>query len=178
MTDLARVLAEGNVRLEPFADAHVEGLRAACALDREIWQIYPFNMVGDDFDRQLRTLAAFANWVRFAAIDTDTDRVVGMTSYIDPDKWGVTEIGATYLSPDMRGTGFNGTMKRLMIDNAFAHGFRRIEFRIDTRNTRSMAAVEKLGARHEGTLRQNRITWTGYVRDTAIYGLMREEWAG
>ena len=39
-----------------------------------------------------------------------------------------------------------------------------------------MAAVLKLGATHEGTLRKNRITWTGYVRDTAVFGLLREEW--
>lgn len=48
----------------------------------------------------------------------------------------------------------------------------------DTRNTRSMAAVIKLGAVHEGTLRRNRVTWTDYVRDTAVFGLLREDWAG
>jgi RimJ/RimL family protein N-acetyltransferase len=69
-------------------------------------------------------------------------------------------------------------MKKLMIDHAFACGFTRIEFRVDTRNKRSMAAVLKLGAKHEGTLRRNRITWTGYVRDTAVFGLLEEEWHG
>jgi len=63
-----------------------------------------------------------------------------------------------------------------MIDRAFACGFTRIEIRVDTRNSRSMAAVLKLGATHEGTLRRNRITWTGYVRDTAIFGLLKDEW--
>jgi RimJ/RimL family protein N-acetyltransferase len=53
-----------------------------------------------------------------------------------------------------------------------------VEFRVDTRNTRSMAAVLKLGATQEGVLRKNRITWTGYERDTAVFGLLREEWRG
>jgi len=62
------------------------------------------------------------------------------------------------------------------IDHAFASGFDRIEFTVDARNKRSCAAVLKLGATHEGTLRRNRITWTGYVRDTCVFGLLREEW--
>ena len=101
-----------------------------------------------------------------------------MTNYINPDASGVVEIGGTYISPSVRGTGFNRQMKTLMIEHAFAEGFTRIEFRVDTRNIRSMAAVSKLGAAHEGTLRRNRVTWTGYVRDTAIFGLLRDDWAG
>ncbi|HZV19755.1 MAG TPA: GNAT family protein [Sphingobium sp.] len=67
-------------------------------------------------------------------------------------------------------------MKRLMVAHAFACGLRRIEFRIDTRNARSQAAVRKLGAVYEGTLRAERITWTGHVRDTALFALLREDW--
>ena len=101
-----------------------------------------------------------------------------MTNFINPDAFGVVEIGGTYISPSVRGTGFNRGMKKLLVEHAFANGFTRIEFRVDTRNTRSMAAVAKLGAAREGTLRRNRVTWTGYVRDTAIFGLLRDEWAG
>jgi RimJ/RimL family protein N-acetyltransferase len=104
-------------------------------------------------------------------------RVVGTSNYIDCDKTqGVLEIGGTLLDPDVRGTGYNGTLKHLMIERAFASGYTRVEFRVDTRNTRSMAAVAKLGAVHEGTLRRNKTTWTGYRRDTAIYGLLKDEW--
>jgi RimJ/RimL family protein N-acetyltransferase len=69
-------------------------------------------------------------------------------------------------------------MKTLLLDHAFDCGYRKVEFRVDTRNTRSMAAVLKLGATQEGVLRKNRITWTGYERDTAVFGLLREEWRG
>jgi RimJ/RimL family protein N-acetyltransferase len=105
--------------------------------------------------------------------------VVGLTCYIAPDPANhALEIGSTYIQPSVRATGLNGVMKRLMIGHAFACGFTRIELRVDTRNRRSMAAVRKLGAVHEGTLRKNRVTWTGYVRDTAIFGLLREDWTG
>ncbi len=69
-------------------------------------------------------------------------------------------------------------MKTLMIEHAFDCGFRRIEFRVDARNARSQAAVLKLGARHEGLLRAERIIWTGHVRDTALFGLLRADWEG
>jgi RimJ/RimL family protein N-acetyltransferase len=65
-----------------------------------------------------------------------------------------------------------------MLERAYAAGYRRVEFKVDTRNRRSMAAVEKLGAVREGTLRQNLLTWTGYRRDTAVYSILREEWEG
>lgn len=175
---LARPLSDGDIRLELRTEAHREGLRAACAADTDIWEIYPMSMLGEHFDTAFDAMASFhatKNWVNYAVLDGE--RVVGMTNYINPDPINhVLEIGGTYIAPEVRGGPFNRTMKQLMIDHAIACGFTRIEFRIDTRNARSMAAVHKLGASHEGTLRKNRITWTGYVRDTAIFGLLADEW--
>ncbi|TNE56703.1 MAG: N-acetyltransferase [Sphingomonadales bacterium] len=178
MSKLERVMELGETRLAPLADHHIEPLRAACAQDREIWEIYPVNMLDDGFDDAMAQFHAVDNWVRFAVIHVPSGKIVGMSNYINPDAWGVVEIGGTYIEPSVRGTGFNHSMKKLMIENAFANGFRKIEFRVDTRNKRSMAAVQKLGAKPEGVLRQNRVTWTGYIRDTAVFGLLQEEWAG
>lgn len=181
MADTARLatpLAASPVTLELLADRHLEGLRAACALDRDIWEIYPHSMLGEHFDATMANRERFhatRNWVNFAVLHEG--EVVGITSYIDADAANnVVEIGGTYIAPAMRGGPFNATMKRLMIDHAFDCGFTRIEFRIDTRNTRSMRAVEKLGAVREGVLRRNRITWTGHIRDTAVFGLLADEW--
>lgn len=175
---LMQPLRDGNVRLELRTEAHREGLRAACAADPDIWEIYPMSMLDEHFDTGfdvMETFHATKNWVNYAVLNGDT--VVGMTNYIGADPAnGVIEIGGTYIAPEVRGGPFNLTMKTLMIDHAIACGYSRIEFRIDTRNARSMAAVRKLGAAHEGTLRKNRITWTGYVRDTAVFGLLADEW--
>jgi RimJ/RimL family protein N-acetyltransferase len=175
---LSKILEDGPVRLEPLAGHHLEPLRTACAEDQEIWDIYPVSMLDENFDKAIEAFHDTTNWVRFAVINGETDKVVGMTNYINPDQFGVVEIGGTYIAPSVRGSGFNDIMKKLMIDHAFDCGFTRIEFRVDTRNKRSMAAVLKLGAKHEGTLRKNRITWTGYVRDTAVFGLLQQEWVG
>ena len=178
MADLSAILEDHPVRLEPLEERHLEPLRAACAQDPDIWKIYPVNMLGEGFDQAMARFHSLESWVQFAVIDTARDSLVGMTNFINPDQFGVVEIGGTYIAPSVRGTGFNLRAKKLLIDHAFANGFTRIEFRVDTRNKRSMAAVAKVGALHEGTLRRNRITWTGYVRDTAVFGLLREDWAG
>jgi len=48
---LSTPLSQHPARLEPLADRHIEPLRAACAEDQEIWDIYPVNMLGENFDK-------------------------------------------------------------------------------------------------------------------------------
>ncbi|MGE4429577.1 MAG: GNAT family N-acetyltransferase [Sphingobium sp.] len=168
-------LTEEDVRIVPFVPDHAAPLRLACEQDRDIWSIYPVNMLAEDADDRLKAFHGEAGWVRFSAFHGD--HLVGTTSYIHPDPAnGTVMIGGTYIEPSMRGTGFNRRMKHLMIDHAFACGFWRIEFTVDTRNRRSMAAMLKLGATQEGVLRRNRVTWTGHVRDTALFSILAEEW--
>src|ERR671920_1215364 len=88
----------------------------------------------------------------------------------------VLEIGGTYYRPHLRGTGLNRRIKDMMLERAFECGIRRVEFRVDRRNGRSQAAMKKLGAVREGVLRADRITWTGHVRDTALFAILKDEW--
>ncbi|MEO1221917.1 MAG: GNAT family protein [Pseudomonadota bacterium] len=178
MEALSCILELEPVRLVPLADEHIEPLRKVCRLDQEIWDIYPVNLGGDGFDKALAMFRGSVDWANFAVIDTRSERLVGLTNYIRPTPFGVVEIGGTYIEPKVRGGPFNRIMKKLLIEHAFASGFHKVEFRVDTRNTRSQAAVLKLGAQQEGILRQNMVTWTGYRRDTAVFGLLEGEWGG
>jgi RimJ/RimL family protein N-acetyltransferase len=63
-----------------------------------------------------------------------------------------------------------------MLKHAFDSGALRVQFRVDTRNVRSQAAVARLGAVREGVLRRDRLTWTGYVRDTVYFSILNDEW--
>jgi RimJ/RimL family protein N-acetyltransferase len=65
----------------------------------------------------------------------------------------------------------------MMLRRAFDCGFRRVEFRVDQRNQRSQAAMKKLGAVREGIMRADRITWTGHVRDTVLFAILKDEWS-
>ncbi|MBX9664883.1 GNAT family protein [Novosphingobium sp.] len=169
-------LEEGDLSLELLREDHREGLRAACAEDSEIWEIYPFCYVGEYFDPQFDSLLAGAPGRRVYAVIKD-GTIVGMTAWIafGDAGWSI-EIGNSFIVPALRSTGFNRRLKRLMLGHAFACGHERVVFKVDVINTRSRAAVRKLGAVEEGVMRRERKTWTGRVRDTVIYGLLREDW--
>jgi N-acetyltransferase len=86
------------------------------------------------------------------------------------------EIGTTFLHPDVRGGFVNPEAKMLMLSHAFAAGAVRVQFRVDSRNQRSQAAMTKLGAVREGVLRRDLLTWTGYIRDTVVFSILDHEW--
>ena len=164
-----------NCRAEPYADAHHDALKAACAEDREIWGIYANNFGPDGFDASIAAYCANTNNRTFLLFDGDA--LAGMSSFLGIDAHRqCLEIGGTYYHPQFRGTGFNRRAKDMMLKRAFACGIRRVEFRVDARNARSQAAMAKLGAVREGVIRADRITWTGHVRDTILFSILREEW--
>jgi len=172
---LGTAMAGDGCRAEPFTERYREALRAACAEDGEIWQIYANNFGPDGFDESMDRYVSNPNNISFVLFDDD--QLAGMSSYLGIDRTRqVLEIGGTYYRPRFRGTGYNGRVKGMMLKRAFASGIRRVEFRVDRRNERSQAAMKKLGAVREGMLRADRITWTGHVRDTVLFALLHDEW--
>lgn len=173
--ELGAPLAGDGIRGERFEERHRDALRAACAEDRVIWQIYSINFGPEDFDRNIDLIARHPRNHTFVLFEGE--ELVGMSSFLGIDEpRQVVEIGCTYYRPAFRGTGFNGRAKDMMLRRAFACGVRRVEFRVDARNSRSQAAVAKIGGVKEGVLRADRITWTGHVRDTALFSILAEEW--
>jgi hypothetical protein len=65
----------------------MQGLRDACAADREIWNIYTHSMLGEHFEPAVEAMVKNPNRLPFAvlAVDGSERSVVGMSSYIDPD---------------------------------------------------------------------------------------------
>ncbi len=176
----ARPLRNAWVSLEPMAEKHRTDLRAACDADpRTFNELYPYSMAGEHFESgwtNLRGEAAAGRMIQYAVVVQG--RCVGMTSFIGPDATNrLVEIGATYYAPDRRGGPVNPAAKRLLLAEAFEAGANRVWLKVDAINARSRAAVLKLGARQEGILRQDRITWTGRVRDTVVFSILAAEWS-
>lgn len=168
-------LTEGDLRLVRLTEEHRDALRDACALETEVWPIYGANYGPEDFDANFSALIGHESRMPYAIFHGNA--LVGMTAFLRPDMSAQTvEIGNSYITPATRSSGFNRRVKTLMFDHAFAVGIRRVEFRIDERNKRSQAAVAKLGCTKEGTLRAERITWTGHCRDTALWSMLAKEW--
>jgi RimJ/RimL family protein N-acetyltransferase len=174
---LAEPMAAADLRIDALREQHRAALKAACAQDRDIWRIYATSYDPGHLDASFDALLAKPNGRSFALLLDG--KLVGMSSYIgiEPER-GVLEIGSTYYVPHVRGTGFNLRVKDLMIRRAIECGFRRIEFRVDARNTRSQAAMAKIGGVREGVLRADRTTWTGHIRDTVLFSILAEEWPG
>ena len=175
MSELDAPMTGDGCRAELYAGQWHEPLKAACAEDLEIWQIYANNFGPDGFDDSIALYRSSSRNRTFLLFEGD--ELVGMSSFLGIDTHrGVLEIGGTYYRPKFRGIGFNRRAKDMMLRRAFERGFRRVEFRVDERNKRSQAAMAKLGATREGLLRADRITWTGHVRDTVLFSILKEEW--
>lgn len=171
------VLQGRSVRLEPLAEHHKKGLRAACEADQEIWDIYPYSMAGEHFDPVWTGLNARRDKGLMAPYAVVAGPEVVGISCIFPDLPNrVAEIGGTYYRPDVRGTAINPESKRLLMAHLFDSGAIRVGYKVDAVNARSRAAVLKLGAHQDGILRAERITWTGRVRDTVVFSILADEW--
>jgi RimJ/RimL family protein N-acetyltransferase len=172
---LAKPMIGDRCRVEPFSEPCRPALKAACAEDSEIWEIYANNFGPEGFDESIDRYISNPNNRTFVLFEGD--ELAGMSSFLGIDhNRQVLEIGGTYYRPKFRGTGFNRRVKDMMLKRAFDCGIRRVEFRVDGRNARSQAAMSKLGAVREGVLRADRITWTGHVRDTVLFSMLRDEW--
>ena len=178
MIELARLaepMAGDGCSAELFSEKHRDALRVACAEDRVVWEIYANNVGPDGFDGSIERYTSNPNNRTFVLFEDD--ELAGMSSYLGIDEGRqALEIGGTYYRPHLRGTGFNRRVKDMMLRRAFDSGIRRVEFRVDIRNGRSQAAMKKLGAVREGVLRADRITWTGHVRDTVLFAILRDEY--
>lgn len=167
------------LRLQPFAPGLKEEVRSAVDCDPDTWAIMPVNPMGDGFDVYWSAACGAAPGERMAyAIRRCSDnRVIGMSTYYTSlVSQGGVSIGTSFIHPSVRGGPANPEAKLLMLDHAFGCGAVRVQFSVDTRNKRSQAAVAKLGATREGVLRRDRLTWTGYIRDTVVFSILDQEW--
>ena len=167
------------VRMEPLKPEHKEEIRAAIDCDEASWSIMLFNPVGAGFEEYWAAScgAPLTERMSYAIRRLSDGRVVGTSAYFTASaKHGGVEIGATFLSPDVRASAVNPESKILMLGHAFGAGAVRVQFNVDSRNARSHAAVAKLGAIREGVLRRHRRTWTGHIRDTVVFSILDSEW--
>ena len=167
--------------LEPLQASHEEGLFAA-AQHTEIWSwLAP---IADSreyfsawFDASLAESQAGREGV-FATVERSSGEPIGSTRYMNlREAHRGLEIGWTWLTPAMWGTGANIEAKLLMLGHAFETlKCMRVEFKTDARNERSRAALQALPAQFEGILRKHMVMPGVGVRDSAYYSVLDSEW--
>ncbi|MFE9426876.1 GNAT family N-acetyltransferase [Kitasatospora sp. NPDC006697] len=185
------VLEGESVRLEPLDHRHAAGLAEVVGERREsfgyTWVPNPDQVPGY-IEAQLARHRE-GKLAPYAQIDLATGKPVGATAYWDPRLLPDTgtlfaiEVGFTWLAGAAQGTGLNTESKFLLFRHAFEEwGVARLDLKTDARNARSRAAIESVGARFEGVLRNWSRSWApgedGLLRDSAIYAITAEDWPG
>jgi len=176
------VTFEGKiVRLEPVTLDHVDGLWHAGRFP-EVWQMRPFPVHSvDDMRQQVEAAIATADagsLFMFATVDAASNRVIGSTSFCNIDlPYRRLEIGGTWLTPAWQRSPANTEAKYLQLCHCFDElGCIRVEFKTDSRNMRSRAALARIGAVEEGTLRRHVVLPDGYVRDSVYFSVVDHAW--
>lgn len=190
------VTLEGrHVRLEPLRQDHAQAFAAAAAISRET---YGWTGVPDGIDQTHAYIASALEDQRagralpFATVLRESGRVVGTTRFGNIEYWAwpdgnpnqrgthlpdAVEIGWTWLAGDAQRTPVNTEAKYLMLRHAFeTWRVHRVRLMTDERNTRSRAAIERIGGKLDGILRAHTPGYDGAIRNSAVYSLLETEW--
>jgi RimJ/RimL family protein N-acetyltransferase len=151
-------------------------------LDDELWRWIP-QAVGtpDEMRAYIETALegqAAGTALPFATIVRATGRAIGSTRFANIDRANHhVEIGWTWLGKKWQRTAANTEAKYLMLRHAFeTWRCLRVEFKTDSLNERSRAALLRIGAKEEGIFRNHVITWTGRIRHSVYYSIIASEW--
>jgi RimJ/RimL family protein N-acetyltransferase len=177
------VLEGGHVRLEPMTEAHVSGL-AEIGVSQNFWDFMVYGKMENEEDmrgwvREILARAEKGTDLPFVVIHLASGRVAGATRYLNimPDDRGL-EIGGTWYAPEFQRTAVNTECKYLLLKHAFESlGCIRVQLKTDSRNERSQRAIERIGAKKEGVLRNHMILPSGYIRHSVYYSILDSEWS-
>jgi RimJ/RimL family protein N-acetyltransferase len=174
-------LAGRHALLEPLAETHHDALTAAVA-DGELWKLWYTSAPAPE---AMRDWVAAALAMRdeegampFVIRDARDGSALGATRYFHVDaKNRRLEIGHTWLARRAQRSGVNTEAKLLLLGHAFeALGCIAVELRTHFMNRQSRAAIERLGAKQDGVLRNHQRLPDGSLRDTVVYSIIESEW--
>jgi N-acetyltransferase len=170
-----------QVFLEPLTLARHDEL-AEAVRDGELWNLwYTFiptpEQMKADIEKRLEQQRN-GTMLPFAVIASDTGKAVGMTTYMNIDaEQRRVEIGSTWYRKNVQRTAINTECKLMLLTHAFENlNCIAVEFRTHFFNHQSRRAIERLGAKLDGILRNHRRATDGTLRDTCVYSIIASEW--
>lgn len=177
------VLTGKFVQLEPLdTRRHGDDLWQALQgpdSDPKLWEYLPYGPfpVRKEFNDWLNAKQDSADPLFFTIIDIASQRAVGLFSYLRiTPKDGAIEIGHVAFGRVMQRTPGSTEAIWLLANYAMsALGYRRLEWKCNAQNARSMRAAERLGFVNEGIFRQHMVI-KGRNRDTAWFSIVDGEW--
>lgn len=115
----------------------------------------------------------------FVVVNTDTQEIMGTTRIYGVDQTNYScEIGSTFYGKQYQRTHVNTTCKYLLLKYCFEQiGMIRVQFKTDELNLSSQRAIERIGGKKEGILRNERIRTNGSARNAVVYSIIESEWS-
>ena len=176
------VTLEGeHATLVPLNRSHLDDL-AEATKDGELWKLwYTFVPTAEDMageiDRRLGLQEA-GSMLPFTTIENATGQAVGMTTYMNIDAASKrVEIGSTWNRKRVQRGPMNTECKFMLLRHAFETlDCIAVEFRTHFFNHQSRGAIERLGAKLDGVLRNHMVMADGSFRDTCCYSIIASEW--
>jgi RimJ/RimL family protein N-acetyltransferase len=174
-------LAGDHVVLEPLERQH-EAALAKAASDGTLWRLWYTSVPAPE--RAGEYIATALEWrerqgaMPFVVRSRESGAVVGCTRYfnVEPRNRRL-EIGYTWYAKSVQRTAVNTESKLLLLTHAFEQlRCIAVEFRTSWFNHDSQRAIERLGARRDGVLRNHQILPDGTYRDTVVYSILESEW--
>lgn len=169
-----------HATLEPLASRH-HGALAKASADGELWNLWYTSIpapeeMSQEIDRRLQ-LQTVGSMLPFTVLDAG-GVPVGMTTYMNIDATNKrVEIGSTWYAKRVQRTALNTECKLMLLTHAFdALECIGVEFRTSFFNRQSRTAIERLGAKLDGILRNHQRHRDGSLRDTCVYSIIPSEW--
>ncbi len=181
---LSPLQLEGQkVKLIPMEESHKQAYLGAAA-DGKLWELWYTSVPSKD---SIDKYVGFAlseqekgNALPFSVLDKKSDKIIGSTRYcsITPQHRRL-EIGYTWYAKSYQRTAINTECKYLLLKYAFEDlNCIAVEFKTNWFNMGSRRAIARLGAKQDGVLRNHRLMADGSTRDTVIFSITKQEWAG
>lgn len=171
-------LSDNGITLKPLTASHASDLIEACK-DGELWTITVTSVpTPDKVIDYINDAESMFDRSAFAIIDEHTGKAIGSTSFHDILPLAKRlEIGYTWHAKSYWRTRVNTTCKLMLLTYVFEElQYQTVGWRTDIDNLRSQKAIERLGARKDGTIRGNRVRRDGVIADTMMYSLSVNEW--
>ncbi|MDG2535429.1 GNAT family protein [Sphingomonas sp. HITSZ_GF] len=167
------VLETARLRLRPRTPDDAEALFPSLS-DAGLMHFWSGPPHADVAQTRAEFARARPEWRAWAITLKGEDRAIGVVAAGEKRQGNVSELGYM-LARAHWGSGIAAEAVGAVIDRIFAEGQRRVFADTDPENLASRALLERLGFRLEGLLRGEWETHIG-VRDTALYGLLRDDW--
>lgn len=174
-------LTGSHVSLVPLSPEHHDDLVEAVR-DGELWKLwFTHAPAPEEMRAEIARRLELQQWgamVPFAVIAPATGRAVGMTCLMNIDRVNRRlEVGGTWYAHGVQRTGLNTEAKLLLLGHCFETlDCIAVEFLVHFFNHPSRRAVERLGAKFDGILRNHSLAKNGTLRDTCVYSILPGEW--